>query len=84
MIPFYSRLPELAAGETGGVIIPSGQTKVPAGHYLFVEFYCEEEDCDCRRVLIQVWRHDRPGVVLATINYGRESPSMLLAPILFT
>jgi hypothetical protein len=73
MIPFYSRLPELASRETRGVIIPPDQFGVPAGHYAFVEFYCEEEDCDCRRVLLQVWKGDRPGVVLATINYGWES-----------
>jgi len=43
---------------------------MPVGHYAFVEFYCEEEDCDCRRVLLQVWKSDRPGVVLATAFCG--------------
>jgi hypothetical protein len=70
MIPFYSRLPELAAHETRGVVILPGQLGVPVGHYAFVEFYCEEEDCDCRRVLLQVWKSDRPGVVLATAFCG--------------
>ncbi|MBX3733107.1 MAG: hypothetical protein KF791_10995 [Verrucomicrobiae bacterium] len=34
--------------------------------------YCDEDDCDCRRALFQVWDNDRPGHSLALIGYGWE------------
>lgn len=72
MEPFYSRLGALAARETWGIIAPPGHPTLPTGEYAFVEFYCADASCDCRRVLLQVWPKDRPGNVLATINYGWE------------
>ena len=51
-------------------MVPRG---LPAGEYGFLELYCNEPTCDCRRVLFQVCRADRPNKVLATINYGWES-----------
>src|SRR5205823_1234453 len=38
-----------------------------------VEFYCDDLGCDCRRVIIQVWGNEKPGIALATFNYGWES-----------
>jgi hypothetical protein len=46
---------------------------LPPGNYGFMEFYCDEDDCDCRRVILQVHREDIPEKVWATINYGWES-----------
>jgi hypothetical protein len=43
------------------------------GEYDFVELYCEETGCDCRRVLVQVITPQAPQTALATINYGWES-----------
>jgi hypothetical protein len=43
------------------------------GEYGFMEFYCDDPKCDCRRVLIQVVRSDTGGKVWATINYGWET-----------
>ncbi len=73
MTPFYTRLPELAARETRSVhvLVPGGP--LPIGEYGFIEHYCEEDDCDCRRVLLQVTTPLAPHVVLATINFGWES-----------
>ena len=41
--------------------------------YAFVECYCEERGCDCRRVLIRVTPRRAPQSTLATINFGWES-----------
>ncbi len=73
MTPFYTRFPELAARETrcAHVLEPGGP--LPMGEYGFVEFYCDEEACDCRRVLIQVSTPQDPNTPLAIINYGWES-----------
>ncbi|MGC8643677.1 MAG: hypothetical protein ACP5XB_27780, partial [Isosphaeraceae bacterium] len=43
---------------------------VPRGKYGFVELYCDEKDCDCRRVLIYVVEERTPKKVWATINFG--------------
>ena len=73
MAPFFSRFPELAAHETRTISLLEPHAALPAGEYGFLELYCNEPTCDCRRVLFQVCRADRPNKVLATINYGWES-----------
>jgi len=73
MAPFFSRFPELAARETRTVKLMEPFAGLPAGEYGFLELYCNEPTCDCRRVLFQVCRADRPNKVLATINYGWEN-----------
>jgi len=73
MIPFMKRFPELAARETRTVTVKD-RHDLPDGEYGFVELYCDEPGCDCRRVMIDVLR---PGTawskIWATIGYGWES-----------
>lgn len=54
---------------------------IPPGEYLFMEVYCNEKDCDCRRVMISVISRDesRP---LATINMGFDSKGPQPGPFL--
>ena len=78
MAPFFSRFPELAARETRTIRLLEPHAALPAGEYGFLELYCNEPTCDCRRVLFQVCRADLPNKVLATINYGWESRSLTL------
>lgn len=40
--------------------------------YAFVELYCDDLACDCRRVFLQVFAKNQPGKVFASINYGWE------------
>jgi hypothetical protein len=49
---------------------------LPDGEYRFVELYCDEPGCECRRVVILVW--DESDRTLATINYGWESEGYYL------
>lgn len=72
MAAFASRFPEIAARETRSVTL-RGHAVIPDGEYGFLEFYCDEDDCDCRRVLLMVVSRDPSVPVLATINYGWES-----------
>ncbi len=77
MISFHSVLPELAAREVrcihvGGPCESGPQPGLPTGEYAYVEFYCPDLNCDCRRVFIQVFARDRQDQVLASINYGWE------------
>jgi hypothetical protein len=39
-----------------------------------MEMFCTDPACDCRRAIIQVIEEKAPGKVLATVNYGWETP----------
>jgi len=74
MTPFIQRFPELGARETRSATLPHGQ-ELPPGEYGFMEFYCDEPGCDCRRATIQVLRPETGwSKIWATISYGWESP----------
>ena len=73
MIPFMERFPEVGARETRSVTLPPRQA-LPEGEYGFVELYCDEPACDCRRVIIDVLRPETGwSQIWATISYGWES-----------
>ena len=72
MVPFMQKFPELGARETRSVQM-TGVPELPDGDYGFIELYCDEPNCDCRRAFIQVWRHDTGGKIWATLSYGWES-----------
>ena len=66
-------LPDLAERETRSLIVPpgTGQGPLPEGTYTFMGLYCDEPDCDCRRVLFYVQSSFRPGPE-AVIAWGWE------------
>src|SRR5262245_59324510 len=71
MITFNTFFPELAIDEMR-VLHINGMGVVPDDEYGLVEFYCDEIDCDCRRVIINVASR-KSGKFLASISYGWES-----------
>jgi hypothetical protein len=68
--PFYELLEEVAEKETRTIIIFNNK-KVPDGEYGLMEFYCNDPDCDCRRVFLNVFSL-REKETLAVIAYGWE------------
>ena len=58
--------------ETRSVTVLNSQDGLPPGEYGFIEFYCADPSCDCRRVILQVWSAKSPGKALASIGYGWE------------
>jgi hypothetical protein len=72
MVPFMKRFPKLAASETRSVTV-TGRDDLPDGEYGFIEFYCNEPQCDCRRVVVVVLRPETGWKFWAVINYGWES-----------
>jgi hypothetical protein len=73
MTPFMERFPEVGARETRSVKVPEGQD-LPDGEYGFIELYCNETGCDCRRVTILVLRPETGwNKTWATISYGWEN-----------
>jgi hypothetical protein len=77
MIPFHSVLPELAAREVRFIRIGKpadglAEPALPPDEYAYLESYCPDLNCDCRRVLFQVIGKAQPSKIWATINYGWE------------
>jgi hypothetical protein len=80
MIPFHSILPEIAQREVRCIQVANApgapsHSRLPGGEYAYVEFYCEDLDCDCRRIFLQVIPRGSPETILASINYGWEKES---------
>jgi hypothetical protein len=80
MTPLHSLLPELAQREVRCVHLglapdAAAEPALPADEYVYLEFYCEDLNCDCRRVFLQVISKGQPGKVFASISYGWEKES---------
>jgi hypothetical protein len=73
MVPFFSKVGERAFKEMRTLVVMKGET-LPSGPYGLLEFYCDEIDCDCRRVLFHIIRPDTGEEVWATISFGWETP----------
>ena len=69
--PFYERFHELAFRETRSITI-TNNPKLPEDEYGFLEAYCNDKNCDCRRVMFNVASRKRNEIV-AVIAYGWES-----------
>lgn len=68
---FHEYFPELASKETR-TFTPLNNPQLPEVKYDLLEMYCDEDDCDCRRVFLSVLsEHHRD--ILAIIAYGWES-----------
>ena len=70
---FHELCPEVGLRETRTVALPANSDLgLPADNYAFLEMYCSEAGCDCRRVYFQVIAMSNPSVVLAVITWGWE------------
>src|SRR5438128_8078528 len=53
--PFHKLCPEIASRETRTVtVLPHASLGLEPADYEFVEMYCDEPGCDCRRVMFSV------------------------------
>jgi hypothetical protein len=73
MIPFAKRFPELGPQETRVACIED-DGGFPRGRYAFHESYCEEENCECHRVMLTVIEESAPGKIWASISFGWDLP----------
>src|SRR5580693_1535986 len=72
-VPFHDYFPDLAERETRDIMIadPANPWNLPPGDYGFMELFCDEPGCACRRVFFLVFTpEDRQPK--ATIAYGWE------------
>jgi hypothetical protein len=73
MTLFMERFRDVGPRETRSAKITE-PGDLPVGEYGFMEFYCDEPGCDCRRVTISVLRPETGwSKIWATISYGWES-----------
>ncbi len=79
---FYQAFPKLAASELRTITVaPSSGVAVPADRYAFLELYCDERGCDCRRVTVAVFA-ERKGEAVAYISLGFDSADDMAGPFL--
>jgi hypothetical protein len=69
--PFFERFGALALNETRSITI-QGEPLLPDDEYGFLEAYCNDENCDCRRVMFNVVSRNSTKI-LAVIAYGWEN-----------
>jgi hypothetical protein len=71
--PLFERFRELALQETRSVTLKAGNPYgLPADEYALLEMYCNDENCDCRRVIFDVVSRQRQKSV-AVVAYGWET-----------
>jgi hypothetical protein len=70
LVPFYFVDLELAVAETRALTLFKPEESIPAGKYDFLEYFCPDPDCDCRRVMLNVVDERNPKVFLASVSYG--------------
>jgi len=68
--PFHDKFPNIAEKETRTLIIYD-DPELPDDKYIPTELYCDEKDCDCRRVFFYVVA-ESTRETLAVITYGWE------------
>jgi hypothetical protein len=71
-VAFHELCPEIAMNETRSITLMRRTGGLPAGSYEFLEMYCDEPKCDCRRVMFSVISSARKDVE-AVIAWGWES-----------
>ncbi len=69
--PFYELFPELAEKETR-TLTAFNHPLLPRDDYALVESYCDDVNCDCRRVMFNILRRSTNSIV-AVIAFGWES-----------
>jgi hypothetical protein len=76
---FHDLFPAVAERETRTLtILPGSNTGLPAGHYAFLEMFCDEPGCDCRRVFFSVVSSIRQDIE-AVVAWGWEDVAFYAA-----
>jgi hypothetical protein len=82
LLPFFTQCPDVAAKEIRCLFVqeaaPGG---LPPGEYGFVEYYCADPKCDCRRVVFDVFDRIREKH-MAYISFGLDPDAPLRGPFL--
>ena len=69
-VPFHDYFPKIAEKETRTAFVLN-DPDLPSGDYSFIDTYCDDPDCDCRRVIFYVIS-SATRKPMAVIAYGWE------------
>lgn len=70
---FHEICQEIAFQETRSIALQANSGyDLPPDNYGFLEMYCSDAGCDCRRVYFQVVAMSNPSVAQAVITWGWE------------
>jgi hypothetical protein len=77
---FMEFFPEIAEKETRRITLRN-DPQIPDGEYAFVDSFCEDKHCDCRRVYFDVLQidPDHEPIHAARISYGWEDLDFYLS-----
>lgn len=81
LTPFHERFPKIGKDEYRSVTLLDGGEFIPPGSYAFVECYCPDVKCDCRRVMLVVIEAES-GKPMASIAFGFNRQEPLAGPFL--
>ncbi len=71
--PFIERFGELGWKETrSATVFENNQYGLPPDQYGLLEAYCNDENCDCRRVFFNIASRKR-NEIIAVVTYGWET-----------
>lgn len=71
--PFIERFGELGWKETrSATVFENNKYGLPADQYGLIEAYCDDENCDCRRVFLNIVSRKRDEII-AVVTYGWET-----------
>lgn len=45
---------------------------LPSGEYTFIDTYCTDKTCDCRKTILQIFHEEK---LVSIVSFGWESPS---------
>ena len=66
---FHGKFPDIAKNETRSLIIHS-DPELPDDKYTFIEAYCDEQNCDCRRVFFNVFSDNTKKICKFSITFS--------------
>lgn len=77
---FFTQFPELAVVETRTITVLKEGDILPKGEYGMVDLYCTDKKCDCRRVMIQVFKTAdlKDPELVAVLSFGWEPKAFYL------
>jgi len=65
----------LGDGHPVRTVTISDEPRLPDGEYKFVDYYCTNKACDCRKTIIRIFHENR---CVSIVNYGWENPKFYL------
>jgi hypothetical protein len=56
-------------------VVIADDPHLPSGEYSFIDTYCTDNTCDCRKTIIQIFHEKK---LVSIVSYGWESPKFYL------